>query len=194
MRPELFAAAALAMGCGKKLDVQNHYYSLVLEAADQGLPPQPTDPRARVDLVAVHLPDFLQSRSLVLQVNPNEVIHARHHHWGEPLDLAILKVLARDLSTAMPAYEVVPGPGREADCALELELDRFHASNGARVLVSGRFLYTQGGTVMRREFDVSQVQQADGYTGAVSGMRGALAALSAELVPVLSGCTPASSE
>ena len=169
MRPELFAAAALAMGCGKKLDVQNHYYSLVLEAADQGLPPQPTDPRARVDLVAVHLPDFLQSRSLVLQVNSNEVIHARHHHWGEPLDLAILKVLARDLSTAMPAYEVVPGPS-QADV---LEQAIIHASNGAGCSW-WRFLYTQGGTVASDSTCRRCSRPMD--TGAVSGIRSALAA------------------
>ncbi|MBO86905.1 MAG: hypothetical protein CL927_16270 [Deltaproteobacteria bacterium] len=194
MKSLYLAFVGLLVGCGKKLEVENHYYSLVLEAAEGQPPAEPVAPKARVDLVAVDLPDFLRSRSLVLQVNTNEVLHARYHHWGEPLDIAVQKVLARDLSNALPKLEVAPGPGREADCTIALELDRFHASNSAQVLVSGRFVYTQHDQVTRREFDVSQVQEGDGYTSAVSGMRRALGALSRELASVVGACTPKPAE
>ena len=134
------------------------------------------------------MPDFLMSRSLVLQVNSNEVRHAKHHHWGEPLHASVGKVLVRDLSEALPTLDIATGPGRKADCALHIELDRFHATDDARVLVSGRYTLHRGDERIRREFDVTQVQRGDGYTNAVRGMRRAVRALSEELRPVLAGC------
>ncbi len=183
---------ALTTACRKPPPVENHYYSIVLEATE--LPPaagsQP--PTARVDLLDVHLPDFLKSRSLVLQVNSNEVRHARHHHWGEPLHDGIRKVLARDLSVALPSLDIAPGPGHNADCTLQLDFDRFHATDDSRVVVSGRYTWNNGENTVRRDFDVTQVQHGDGYTNAVKAMRHAVRALSNELQPVVAGCTPKS--
>ena len=190
MRIPVLITAGLIGGCAKPPIAENHYYSLVLEATDGRTPPEPVETIARVDVVAVTLPDFLKSRSLVLQVNSNEVTHAGQHHWGEPLDFGIRKVLAWDLSAALPTLDVVPGPGRDADCSLTLEFDRFHASNDARVLVSGRYTWAHGDTVLRQEFDVSQVQYGDGYTSAVARMRKAIKDLSQELQPLVAGCTP----
>jgi len=193
MKHFLPIAAVLVTGCAKPPLATNHYYSLVLEAAAGRPTPKGVPSGARIDLVAVTLPDFLRSRSLVLQVNTNEVTHARHHHWGDPLDIAIRKVLAWDLSSELPDLDIAPGTGRDADCTLTLEFDRFHASNDARVLVSGRYTLTRGDHVSRREFDVSQVQQTDGYTSAVTAMRTALEALSDTMQPVVASCiSPAS--
>ena len=190
MRIPVLITTGLLGGCAKAPIAENHYYSLVLEAADGRTPPERVETSVRVDIVAVTLPDFLKSRSLVLQVNTNEVTHAEQHHWGEPLDFGIKKVLAWDLSAALPTLDVAPGPGRDADCSLTLEFDRFHASNDARVLVSGRYTWTRGEESLRQEFDVSQVQYGDGYTSAVARMRKAIKDLSQELQPLVAGCTP----
>jgi uncharacterized lipoprotein YmbA len=194
MRNPFAVAAVLLMGCAKKPIIENHYYSLVLEAAAGRTSPDHEPAGVRVDLTEVTLPDFLRSRSLVLQVQSNEVIHAKHHHWGEPLDIAIQKVLAWDLSSALPALDIAAGSGRGADCTLTMEFDRFHASDDSRVLVSGRYTLTQGNRVSRREFDVSQVQHGDGYTSAVTGMRSALEALSETMRPIVAGCAPPSTD
>jgi uncharacterized lipoprotein YmbA len=194
MRIPLLVTAGLLGGCAKKPIVENHYYSLVLEASEGRIPPERVETSARVDIITVTLPDFLKSRSLVLQVNTNEVTHAEQHHWGEPLDFGIRKILAWDLSAAIPTLDIAPGPGRDADCSLTVEFDRFHASNDARVLVSGRYTWTRGEALQRQEFDVSQVQYGDGYTSAVAGMRQAIEALSQVLQPVVAGCSPQASD
>ena len=190
MRRLFLVAAALLMGCAKKTVAQHHYYSLVLEAAEGRVPPTQGVSKARVDLVEVALPEFLKSRSLVLQVNSNEVSHAKHHHWGEPLDVAVGKVLAWDLAEALPSLDVAPRPGRGADCTLKVEFDRLHATGDSRVLVSGRYTLNLGERVVRREFDVTQVQHGDGYTSAVAGMRRAIDALSEQMRPAVARCIP----
>lgn len=188
MRSLVVASAVLLVGCRKPPTVENHYYSLVLEAAETRTPPPPKASVARVDLVEVTVPDFLKSRSLVLQVSTNEVRHARSHHWGEPLDVSVGKVLAWDLGAALDGVDVAPGHGRGADCVLHLELDRFHATADARVLVSGRYTLVHGDRTHRRDFDVTQVQHGDGYTQTVKAMRRAVRALSEELQPVVAAC------
>jgi len=190
MKRAILLSAALLVGCGKKLVVQDRYYSLVLEAAGDRSLAVNGQPRARVDIVEVTMPDFLRSRSLVLQVSTNEVIHARHHHWGEPLDDAVRKVLAWDLAEAVPTHAITLGHGRNADCSLRLEFDRFHASEGAKVMVSGRYTLRQGDREVHREFDVTQVQRGDGYTAAVTAMRGALRTLSGQMQEVVAACVP----
>jgi len=194
MKTQFLAVAALLVGCRKPPAIENHYYSLVLEASEDRPIAERDAPKARIDLVEVTLPDFLRSRSLVLQVNTNEIRHASTHHWGEPLDVSVGKVLAWDLAAALPSLDIAPSHGRGADCTLFLELDRFHATGDSRVLVSGRYTFVQGDQIHRQEFDVTQVQHGDGYTNAVKTMRRAVRALSEELSPVLATCTRATAE
>lgn len=194
MKTPFIAVAALLVGCRKPPAVQNHYYSLVLEASEDQSTSQRAAPKGRVDLVEVTLPDFLMSRSLVLQVSTNEIRHSKEHHWGEPLDVSVGKVLAWDLATALPTLDIAPGHGRGADCSLFVEFDRFHANSTARVLVSGRYTLVQGEQMRQQNFDVTQVQRGDGYSNAVKAMRGAVRALSEELSPLLTACTSASAE
>lgn len=189
MRACVLGAAVALAGCRKPPTLENHYYSLVLEAADDHPVSARSVPAGRVDIVEVSMPDFLMSRSLVLQVNSNEVQHAKYHHWGEPLDAAVRKVLSRDLSAAHPSLDIAPGHGRGADCTLFIEFDRFHATGDARVFVSGRYTFVRGAEQVRQEFDVTRVQRGDGYTSAVKGMRQGVRALGEELGPLVARCT-----
>lgn len=192
MRTPLLCAAALLVACGgKKVIIEDRYYSLVLEAAEDAQDARGAqDPTARVDLVEVRLPDYLMLRNLTLQTSSNEITIAKHHHWAEPLDEAVRKVIIWDLSAGLPALDVTHGPGKDADCTLSVEFDRLHPNNAGRVLASGRYAFTSQGQTTRREFDVSQPLWADGYTSAVAVMRQALTALSQEMQPTVQGCTP----
>lgn len=190
MKKTLLLAAGLLMACGKKVVVEDHYYSLVLEAAEGRAPTDSSELAVRVDLIEVVLPDFLMSRSLARQISSNEVAIARHHYWTEPLDEGVRQVLVWDLSDQLPKINVTQGPGRDADCTLTVEFDRLHASHDARVLVSGQYTFVNNGHVIRREFNLSEPLQGDGYTNAVSAMRRALALLSEEMSPMVQRCTP----
>jgi len=194
MRTLVLLSTAALLGCRKPPPAQNHYYSLVLEATNgQAISDRPA-PEGRVDLKAVTLPDYLLTRSLVMQVNSNEVRPAKYHHWGEPIDTSVRKVLVRDLSTALPTLDIIAGHRQSADCTLIVEFDRFHATNDAKVLASGRYTIHQGDRTVRQEFDVTQVQHGDGYTNAVKGMRRAVRALGDQLQPALQGCVSAPGE
>lgn len=191
MRKTLLCAAALLAACGnKRVVVEDRYYSLVLEAAEGRSPLERGDAVARVAITAVTLPDFLLSRSLVLQTSSNEITVARHHHWAEPLDESVRKVLAWDLSEQLPLIDITHGAAKGADCSLAVEFDRLHPSIDSSVLASGRYTLTRGDRVEHREFDVSRSIWADGYTSAVAETRQALAALSQEMQPLVQACYP----
>ena len=66
-------------------------------------------------------------------------------------------------------------------CELRLQFDRFHATDDARVLVSGRYWLRSVDGNASREFDVSQTLDTSGYASAVSTLRRSLGSLGREL-------------
>lgn len=181
---------AVSSACRKAPEVTERYYSLVLEAAEDAPPPKapPHTSAPRVYIEPVVLPDFLRTRSLVLQVGSNELRPARYHHWGEPLDVSIRKVLTQDLAQAHPGLQVGHTHRDSAACTLTVDFDRFHATTDARVVVSGRYTLVREDTVQQNTFDVTQVQRGDGYTHAVKAMRRAVAELTTTLADAVAPC------
>ena len=189
MRMMTLSAVGLLMACGgKTVIVEDHYYSLVLEAAADREVPARSSTEGLVILTEVVLPDFLMLRNLTLQTSSNEIDIAKHHHWADPLDESVQKVLIWDLSAQLPALDITRSAVADADCTLAVEFDRLHADSSGHVLASGRYTLTRNEHSTRHEFDVSQPLRADGYTAAVTGIRQALAALGEAMRPQVQGC------
>lgn len=177
---------ALVLGlsaCGSN-PVEDRYYSLVL-AADDASEAIPADAATPVLLVGpVQLPEYLQRRGLALQVGANEIQTANHHFWAEPLDEAIAKVLVRDISSRTGGIVVERDVGRwteAGDCRLRIEFDKFHATDRARVVSSGRYWLSASASAARQEFDMTQTIAADGYAHAVTALRQSLRNLAAQI-------------
>ena len=160
---------------------ENTYYSLVLDAAAGGVVQATGDAAINVNLTRIELPTFLESRALALQTGPNQVRSAHSHFWAEPLDEAIAKVLVRDITDAATGIDIDRDEQRKADCELKVEFDRFHATDDARVLASGRYWIASESGSQKQEFDVSQRLASGGYSSAVSTLRDSLRSLAGEI-------------
>ena len=189
MRMIMLSALVLLPAClWKQESVEDRYYSLVLEASEERQPAMRHRTTAHVNLTEVILPDYLMLRSLAIQTSTNELELAKHHHWAEPLDEAVRKVLVWDLAARLPSLDISYGSSVDEDCSIIIEFDRLHSTSTGRVLVSGRYTLTNKDHVKRHEFDVSQPLWADGYTSAVAVMRQALDVLSEEMKPLVAAC------
>ena len=180
--------------CGSSPTIEDTYFSLVLEAADE-----PTtengDAELTLRLTNVSLPEFLLRRNLAIQTGGNEIKAANHHYWAEPLDEAIAKVLVRDIEAANQGIAVHRYNG-SGDCELAIEFDRFHASADGRVLVSGRY-WLAASEPTRHAFDVSRPLDGQGYGAAVTSLRASLGTLGAEIAGSIAqtgACKPADSD
>ena len=181
------------VGCGST-PPEDRYYSLVLEAADDGVIEQTEPADLTVNLSRIDVPVFLNSRAMALQTGANEVEIAQHHFWAEPLDEAIAKVLVRDISQTSSRIDIARDGRREANCELRVEFDRFHATDDGRVLASGRYWVSSASGSAKSEFDVSQRLGSSGYTSAVSTLRRSLGTLAADIageIEAAEHCQPA---
>ena len=77
--------------------VEEHHYSLVLDALNGSNAVQSSETDATLAVTSITLPEYLRSNNLVMQVGSNEILPARRHFWAEPLDDSIKRVLAYDL-------------------------------------------------------------------------------------------------
>lgn len=195
---QLFALAlAITLtGCGST-PPEDRYYSLVLQAADEGAVATSESADVVVNLTHIDLPAFLDSRAMVLQTGANEVEIAQHNFWAESLDEAIGKVLVRDIAQSSRRIDIARNTQRDAACELRVEFDRFHATDSGRVLASGRYVLSSGNVTRQSGFDVSQRLSTDGYASAVVALRRSLADLATHIineVEARDACRPAAAE
>ena len=166
--------------------VEEHHYSLVLDALnDADLVPS-SDADAALAVISITLPEYLRSNNLVMQIGDNEILPARRHFWAEPLDDSIKRVLTYDLDRKLPDIAVYGAPVADG-CLLHVEFDRFHATDEARVVASGRYSLLFSDGRIERSFDTSRTLPVGGYANSISELRNSVSALAAELVLEIEG-------
>ncbi|MEM8815570.1 MAG: PqiC family protein [Pseudomonadota bacterium] len=165
--------SSLGLAACASAPVEEHHYSLLLDALSDGSvaesfsAPETTDATLAVE--AVELPVYLRSNNLVMQVGDNKVLPARRHFWAEPLADSLKRVLEYDLQRRLPGVAVRKSLG--SGCSLKVEFERFHATDDARVVASGRYSFTSGGERIERSFDTSRRLPLGGYANSISELR-----------------------
>jgi uncharacterized lipoprotein YmbA len=169
--------------CGSN-PVEDHYYSLVLAADDVTAPVDTDQANTRLIVGPVELAEYLTRRGLAMQIGSNQIQMANHHLWAEPLEEAISKVLVRDIANLASGMAVERDAGRwtdAGDCRLRIEFDKFHATDRARVVSSGRYWVSSSDSSVKQEFDVTERLSSGGYDNAVTALRRSLGTLAAQI-------------
>ena len=188
-------ATAGLIGCGST-PVEDHYYSLVLAAGDPAPVERTEGHSGELQVGPVGLPDYLNHRGISTQTGPNKIQSAGHNFWAEPLDEAIGKVLVRDIARGSEGLSVTRNGGRRsttADCRLEIEFDKFHATDSGSVVSSGRYWLSNDDLRIHEEFSLSRRLSTDGYAQAVNELREtlrAVATLISTSIETSTACTP----
>lgn len=187
-RASFIVVALTALGACASKPVDDHYYSLVLAADNVEATVRAEDAKAHLIVGPVGLPAYLNKRGLTIQSGSNQIQTANHHFWAEPLEEAISKVLVRDISNLIDNVTVDRDAGRwtiAGDCRLRVEFDKFHATSESRVTSSGRYWISSSSTSIKKEFDVTRVLSADGYSHAVEALRELLGTLATQITDTI---------
>ena len=174
--------------CASK-PVEDRYYSLVLAADDVTARVPTEEAGAQLIVGPIRLPAYLSQRGLAMQIGANEIQTANHHFWAEPLDEAITKVLARDISQLTDAFSVESEVGRwtaDGNCRVRVEFDKFHPTHQARIVSRGRYWISSSGETVKQEFDMFRTLSVDGYAHAVETLRDSLRTLAERIVETAS--------
>ena len=170
--------------------VTDNYYSLVLAANHTSEPIASILVQPRVTVGPVELPSYLAQRAMVMQSGSNQIRAANHHFWAEPLDEAIAKVLVRDISRLSGGVVVERDFSRRAgsaNCRLRFVFDSFHATSQSNVVASGRYWLTSSEPIVAKEFKLTRGLTEDGYSHAVTILRGVLLELAESVAETLQG-------
>ena len=184
----LLLVNALLLAACSSMPPQSHEYSLLLD----GLPASgnaDVEKTETLNIRRIDLPDFLQTRALVMQVTSNEIVMARYHSWADRLDDSIAEVLELALVAERPQISIVDASN--VACHLDIRFDRFHAAAEGQVLSSGEYSLGIDDTVTTRRFDVSRDLPVGGYASAVGELRKSLTDLASELselIEAAGGC------
>lgn len=173
-RQVLLVLTCIGVAACASRSIDDSYYSLVLAADEPAAPAVNDNVSPQLLLGPVVLPDYLDQRGINMQIGSSGIRSANHHFWAEPLDEGIGKVLVRDIAKLSGGLTVERQIGREtvsSNCRLGIEFDKFHATDTATVVSSGRFWLSGNGPRVRREFDLMRRLSADGYGHAVDSLR-----------------------
>lgn len=192
-----FLSALLLLACISPAE-RVKYYSLSLEE-DSEAPSYATSDslsqeKPQIVIESISLPTFLRQDKLVMQIGAHEIYSANFHRWAEPLEEAIAKVLVQALSRKNTGYQfdkTSPQWRKSAQLNLRLEFEKFHATDTAKILVSGRYwLYdTRSNLKSMQVFNFTDTLTHDGYLHTVEKLQHAIDQLSDKIAQSLNQFT-----
>ncbi len=183
----IFIVLALS-GCASS-DKQVKYYSLTLNSEYQS-----SDHTSRVGtnkphvvVAPIHLAKFLRQDRLVMQIGEHEIVTAYYHRWAEPLEDAISKLLVQELNAKSNSYQfgrMVGQWNQNTTFNLKLEFDKFHATDNAQIVASGRYWFHEKNKFLGvdQSFVISIDLTRDGYLHAVEKKEQVIGELSEQII------------
>jgi uncharacterized lipoprotein YmbA len=140
------AVALAAGGCSflePREDPTRHFVlTSIGESVAPAMPAAPAQDPAQADaakgsvgLGPVTVPSYLERPEIVRRASEHELAPARSERWAEPLDRAVLRVLAQDLAQ-VTGRRVVAYPWKTTlapACVVAVDVTRFEAVEGKRV-------------------------------------------------------------
>ena len=173
--------SALLAGCGSV--PKDRFYVLSVPDAPSA---SAASPAYTVAIGAVSVPELVDRAQMVVYQPDNRVEIVEHERWAEPLRAAIPAAIAGVLRSELPGARVAIYPQRavvDADCSVNLDIQRFEARRGNSTLVEalwsvrcGKGRMQQGRSLVREN-----LQGDDSYSAVVSGYDRAIAQISKEL-------------
>lgn len=133
----------------------------------------------------IQLAEFLDSESIVLQLDDITVHQAREHLWAENLTQQLRRGLRHRLSAQLPETLVVSDQrGISGDSwELQLAIDQFHGYTTGSALTSGQWQLhnPQGELVLIAPITVETALSSDGYPALVRALGNNLDQLAQQL-------------
>ncbi len=123
------------------------YYLLNPDAEGRNDVPSASGDRSLVSLGPVQIPSYLDRPQMIARTAPNRLHLQSFHHWAEPIQETITRVLVQNLAGRLQAAKVVAFP------------DRFHQSPDFRILVEIlRFepIQSHGRVILKAQWSVRE--------------------------------------
>jgi uncharacterized lipoprotein YmbA len=161
-----------------------------LQPLAQEAPPAPRSGLA-VEVLPVRLPELLQRPQMVMAKGAGTLGLSETHHWGNPLDQDMQRVLVADLGLLLGSDEVVASPyGDRVAAAYRVELDvrSCEAGPGGELTLDAVWMVTRPGSslaILLRRSVLREPLPDPGPDALAAAHSRILAALSREIATAL---------
>lgn len=182
----VFVILLLGAGCSSPAsDIR--YYQLVATA------PAAIDSQTQQPLIIapIKVASYLNGSGLVLQQSAVEFSIARQHLWADALEQQLQRHLMEYLLLALPKQSLAALNTAGAR-TLQLEIDRFYASDNGLALISGRYTLSEATNSKTVPFSYQVALAADGYPAMVQALSQGWHQLLQELATLLAAPVTAS--
>lgn len=122
--------------------VQQSQHAEISGSRDQARRDVATPPTAIKAGLSVTIPDYLDRPDMVVRSNSNELAPLPDARWAEDLSITTSRVMASDLSAALPGADIVAWPTRverSINYRIEVDLTKFESDASGTVEIEGRW-------------------------------------------------------
>lgn len=172
----LVAAGAMALSCSTLSPPptpETKYFVLDLPPSGS-MPPQASK---QILVSTIRLPEYLNQQQLVVREKDHQIRIAKYHSWAEPLQVSIRRSIANQLNHKDLGYSFVQSCNRCPQ--LNVDIHHFYPTVDGEVLLTGSYVIA-GSRKLKADphpFHYSGSLATDGYSAAVTEMRGLLGQL-----------------
>lgn len=184
----LIALSLFSLSCSNT-DVGIHYYSLnaIDSPPEKALTIEQNKENTFIVIETITLADFLNTGSLVMQVDSHQIQLSNQHRWGNKLPKAIATHLISTLPNSDNNIYIEHKTAKNeelADHKLTLSFDQFTITNKHETIISGyyRIQSKLSGHSKKSFFDIRQPLVQDGYNHAVETFKKSLVELSEKVI------------
>lgn len=164
IKPMIAICMLFVAGCSSPAS-EIHYYQLSTAPAKV----IHNKPVTALAIAPVKVASYLNGSGLVVQQSAVEFSIARQHLWADSLEQQLQRQLTEFITLALPALQLVPINTPDA-LNLQVEIDRFYATEQGQALLSGRYTVTGNGKHHTKPFSYQVPLAANGYPAMVSAL------------------------
>lgn len=137
-RPVAAMMVLFLCACSQRPDPQLYVLSPAPEAVSSGA----SRPQAKIAVLRVRLPNYLERQQIVSRNGPNALAVNQDARWGEPLDEGLPRILAENLSHHLPDIRVVvpqQAQGEKVRYEYDVALDAYEPDGSGNAVMRGRW-------------------------------------------------------
>jgi uncharacterized lipoprotein YmbA len=163
--------ALLLAGCTRS-DPKKEYYQLptLTSTAGQRVSVANIHAQRPIWVEKVTVADFLAGDGLVYQTNDVQFVIAHNNLWAGPLDQQLQQTLISYLGYQLPGRVISSQQVTAEQDTLNVHISAFQGRFDGSVIVSGDWMFSHDGQVVKHDFSVQLPQHQDGYPALVRGL------------------------
>jgi uncharacterized lipoprotein YmbA len=158
------------LGCSSSGSAPIKYYLV----DNRPLPPLLTDSELSLEIVDVHIPQYLERYQIAARESASQLVFSESHQWGENLRKNLMRTLAMNLSGLLGTVDVgtpITRTASKPDYRVQVSVIRFERDPQGYVRLTARWQVSSSGQPIKTNvLDLTSERRSEGFPDTVAAM------------------------